>query len=271
MGTGRLLYSRSDAIVSAAFWSAANQDLNDLGPVPVKGGPSSLDAIFESVKNPAWKNANNELMHAVAGSGASLYGVFGKADGSDLHLEQLATLPLLSTQYITGVASLDGTRVFAGAQEGRIFTFDLGTKALQEGSGLPPAAKHCSVSRIVAQSSQRAYLIYNVAAFNFAPDQGYIYRTTDGVLWTPLSGGLPNENFFAMDIDPTTQPPTLFAATDGTVYDSYDGGDNWGPASLSLPVRPHCADLRFLTQQDGISFLYLSTFGHSVWRAQIHP
>ena len=83
--------------------------------------------------------------------------------------------------------------------------------------------------------------------------------------------GLPNELFYAMEIDPTTNPPDLYVATDSTVYDSHDGGMSWGPASLSLPMRPHCADLRFVTQTDGISFLYLSTFGRSIFRAQLHP
>jgi hypothetical protein len=272
IATGQLLHTISnDGLLRVASWDGANQVLNDQGPVPVQQGASSVAANPEPVRNPTWKNAANELMYAVAGSGKNLFGVFAKSDGTNLHLELLATLPLTSSQYILGVGSFDGTRVLAGSQEGRIFSLDTASSTLTEGTGLPALATKNAVSRIVPQSNQVAYLILNGNGFvDNGPFQGWVYQTQDGKTWSVLSG-LPNELFYALEIDPTSNPPDLYVATDGAVYDSHDGGMSWGPASLNLPVRPHCGDLRFVTPPDGISFLYLSTFGRSIFRAQLHP
>jgi hypothetical protein len=194
-----------------------------------------------------------------------------KSNGANLHLELLATLPLTANQYILGVGSFDGTRVLAGTQEGRIFSFETASSTLTEGTGLPALAVKNAVSRIVPHNNQVAYLILNGNGFvDNGLFQGWVYQTQNGKTWTVLPG-LPNELFYAMEIDSTTNPPDLYVATDSTVYDSHDGGMSWGPASLNLPVRSHCADLRLVTQPDDISFLYLSTFGRSIFRAQLHP
>jgi hypothetical protein len=272
IATGQLLHNNNDGLLRFASWDAASQVLSGQGAVPVKQGASSVAANPEPVRNPTWKNAANEFMYAVAGSGKKLYGVFAKSDGTNLHLELLATLPLTASQYILGLGSFDGTRVLAGTQEGRIFSFDTVSSTLTEGTGLPALAVKNAVSRIVPQSDKVAYLILNGNGFvDNGPFHGWVYQTQDvGKTWNALPG-LPNELFYAMEIDPTTNPPDLYVATDSTVYDSHDGGMSWGPASLSLPARPHCADLRFVNQTDGISFIYLSTFGRSIFRAQLHP
>jgi len=272
IATGQLLHNNNDGLLRVASWDGASQVLSGQGAVPVKQGASSVAANPEPVRKPTWKNAANELMYAVAGSGKKLYGVFAKSDGTNLHLELLATLPLTASQYILGIGSFDGTRVLAGTQEGRIFSFDTASSTLTEGTGLPALAVKNAVSRTVPQSNKVAYLLLNGNGFvDNGPFQGWVYQTQDsGKTWNALAG-LPNELFYAMEIDPTTNPPDLYVATDSAVYDSHDGGMIWGPASLSLPVRPHCADLRFVTQTDGISFIYLSTFGRSIFRAQLHP
>jgi hypothetical protein len=38
--------------------------------------------------------------------------------------------------------------------------------------------------------------------------------------------------------------------------------------SSGLPRRPHCSDLRLVQNGDGTQ-LYLSTFGRSLWRADL--
>jgi len=84
------------------------------------------------------------------------------------------------------------------------------------------------------------------------PFQGWVYKTQDGKTWTVLPG-YPMNSFTLWRLTP---PPTadLYVATDSTVYDSHDGGMIWGSASLNLPVRPHCADLRFVTSPTGSAF-----------------
>ncbi len=61
----------------------------------------------------------------------------------------------------------------------------------------------------------------------------------------------------------------LYVATDSHVYVTRDRGKNWLDASSGLPRRPHGCDLRFVEQSDANAFIYLGTFGRSVWRAQL--
>jgi len=72
-----------------------------------------------------------------------------------------------------------------------------------------------------------------------------------------------------METDSTVTPKTLFVATDDAVYASVDNGSTWANVSHGLPRRPHCADLRFVTQADGHHYLYLCTNGWSTWFAQL--
>jgi hypothetical protein len=63
-------------------------------------------------------------------------------------------------------------------------------------------------------------------------------------------------------------PVTLAAATESSVYVSPDLGENWLQYNVGLPRSPHCSDLRF-GSLEGRQMLYLSTFGRSVWMADI--
>jgi hypothetical protein len=69
----------------------------------------------------------------------------------------------------------------------------------------------------------------------------------------------------------TTEDRILYTATDNRVFASFDNGDSWYEASIGLPSRPHNADLRYVFTNEGEGYLYLSTFGRSVWRTQIFP
>jgi hypothetical protein len=84
---------------------------------------------------------------------------------------------------------------------------------------------------------------------------GLFWSTTTGTDWTT----------FAYD-EPSAR---LFAATDGDLFVSTDRGNTWLDASVGLPARPHCTDLRIADDGDGGRDLYLATYGNSVWRAGI--
>lgn len=63
----------------------------------------------------------------------------------------------------------------------------------------------------------------------------------------------------------------IFACTDSEVYATDNGVTNWHVVSDGLPARAHGADLRYGfpgTARPGRgAYLYLSTWGRSVWRA----
>jgi hypothetical protein len=87
----------------------------------------------------------------------------------------------------------------------------------------------------------------------------------DGTAWTAASWW----GWVTFAADP--EAGRIFAATDGDVFVSHDQGLTWVDASLGLPARPHCVDLRVAASADGTGGrdLYLATYGRSVWRAAI--
>jgi hypothetical protein len=117
----------------------------------------------------------------------------------------------------------------------------------------------------VALADGTAYALLN------ASQKNYILGW-NGQQWSVVNVArtrLPDtQAFTALEADHTTQPPTLFAATDNRVFESNNGGITWVAAPLGLPVRPHCTDLRFAQQSDGGHYMYLATYGRSVWRAR---
>jgi hypothetical protein len=77
------------------------------------------------------------------------------------------------------------------------------------------------------------------------------------------------ENFIAMTIDRVTSPATLYACTDNRVFVSRDEGDTWLLANKDLPSRVHCTSFAIGAERFSGRYLYLATYGRSVWQAKI--
>jgi len=77
------------------------------------------------------------------------------------------------------------------------------------------------------------------------------------------------ENFIALTIDRETSPPTLYACTDNSVFVSRDEADTWLLAKKDLPSRVHCTSFAIGAARPSGRHLYLSTYGRSVWQANI--
>jgi hypothetical protein len=120
-------------------------------------------------------------------------------------------------------------------------------------------------NRIVALSGTVAFAVLNHTNLK----NNYVLRL-DGSKWTlPLLAGLPvDQYFYGLEAVRSEDRELVFVATDDRVYMSEDGGNNWVQASLELPRRPHCADLR-VDINDVQSWLYLSTYVRSVWRTKL--
>ncbi|MDA1080175.1 MAG: glycosyl hydrolase [Gemmatimonadetes bacterium] len=71
---------------------------------------------------------------------------------------------------------------------------------------------------------------------DFAP---YIYRTTDyGVTWKKIVNGIPANEFTRAIREDLVRPGMLYAATERSMYVSYDAGDHWQSLKLNLPPVP---------------------------------
>ena len=88
----------------------------------------------------------------------------------------------------------------------------------------------------------------------------YIWKTGDyGQSWTKIVGGLPEDDFIRATREDPKRPGLLYAASERTVYVSFDDGARWQPLSLNLPVV-QVSDL-VVEESD----LVIATHGRSFW------
>jgi len=88
----------------------------------------------------------------------------------------------------------------------------------------------------------------------------YIFRTEDyGKTWKPVTKGIDPMHFARVIRADHRRPGLLYAGTEYGMYISYDGGDNWTPFQLNLPVVP----VTDLTIKD--NDLIVATQGRAFW------
>ncbi len=88
----------------------------------------------------------------------------------------------------------------------------------------------------------------------------YIWKTEDfGHTWARITGGLPGDDFIRATREDPRRPGLLYAASERTVYVSFDDGNRWQPLSLNLPVL-QVSDL-VVEEND----LVIATHGRSFW------
>ena len=260
-------------------------------PITVPGPTNAsglVAAVTAAVTQPSLRNSGGQLLLGMASSSLAntVYGLYAK-DGAKPPYEWQLIGSLPSDQPVSALASFDGNRVFAGTGKGKMYALDPGTGAVTEqGIKLPqpsPSSQMAggAVTRIAGFDAGAMFAVLlgatempigGAALLGAAAVQGYVLRLDDGS-WTPAAGtGLPNEYLygFCTVAAPNTEIVRgLMAATDDAVYLSRDDGASWRRASLGLPRRPHCADLRFVMDRAGDAHIVLGTFGRSMWIAPL--
>ncbi|MCA1638810.1 MAG: glycosyl hydrolase [Acidobacteria bacterium] len=87
-----------------------------------------------------------------------------------------------------------------------------------------------------------------------------LYKTTDyGNTWTKIDNGIPSNAFTRVVREDEERKDLLFAGTELGLFVSWDGGKNWSPFQLNLPVTP-ITDLRIHKGN-----LIAATSGRSFW------
>jgi photosystem II stability/assembly factor-like uncharacterized protein len=87
-----------------------------------------------------------------------------------------------------------------------------------------------------------------------------LYKTTDyGATWTRIDNGIPRDAFTRVVREDEVRKDLLFAGTELGLFISWDGGKNWSPFQLNLPVTP-ITDLRVHRGN-----LIAATSGRSFW------
>jgi photosystem II stability/assembly factor-like uncharacterized protein len=88
----------------------------------------------------------------------------------------------------------------------------------------------------------------------------YLYKTNDyGRSWTPITTGIPQNDFTRVIREDPVRRGLLFAGTETGVYVSFDDGGHWQSLRLNMPVVPiH----DFVIKDDD---LVVATHGRSFW------
>jgi hypothetical protein len=257
-------FDNSNVTLGMAVW---DDKANRFPPGPGKSIPADdnppgvAPTSVEIVRNPAFRK-NGQLIYAAVGStGLGLvHGLFAAdpvGDHPDARDVKLIRLGIVQDT-VTAIGSHGGAAIMVGTTSGKIVSLDSATGAVSP-FALPDQASG-AVRRIEVFTNPTKLGALPDIAFALVGGRilyfnGLFWATTTGTDWTT----------FAYD-EPTAR---LFAATDGDVLVSSDRGNTWVDASVGLPSRPHCVDMRIADDGDGGRDLYLATYGHSVWRATI--
>ncbi len=124
----------------------------------------------------------------------------------------------------------------------------------------PKGLAECLVNTIEVSPHDKATAYIATTRYKFNDYTPAIYKTTDyGKTWSNISKGIPYGAFTRVVREDEKKKDLLYAGTETGVYISWNGGLNWQPFNLNLPVTP-ITDLR-VKEGD----LVVATSGRSFW------
>jgi gas vesicle protein len=124
----------------------------------------------------------------------------------------------------------------------------------------PVGLQECLINAIEVSPHDPATAYIATTRYKFNDHTPGLYKTTDyGKTWAKISNGIPNNAFTRVVREDDKRKDLLFAGTELGVFISWNGGKEWTPFQLNLPVTP-ITDLR-VHQGD----LIAATSGRSFW------
>ncbi|MEL6923363.1 MAG: glycosyl hydrolase, partial [Bacteroidota bacterium] len=124
----------------------------------------------------------------------------------------------------------------------------------------PPNMAETLVNAIEVSPHEAGTVYIATTRYKFNDKTPALYKSTDyGKTWTNISRGIPRGSFTRVVREDKTRKDLLFAGTETGIYLSWNGGNNWEPLQLNLPVVP-ITDL--IIKNDD---LVVATMGRSFW------
>ncbi len=124
----------------------------------------------------------------------------------------------------------------------------------------PNGLQECLINAIEVSPHDQATAYIATTRYKFNDHTPGLYKTTDyGKSWTKITNGLPNNAFTRVVREDEQQKDLLFAGTELGLFISRDGGKDWSPFQLNLPIAP-ITDLK-IHRND----LIAATSGRSFW------
>ncbi|MBK8304901.1 MAG: glycosyl hydrolase, partial [Chloracidobacterium sp.] len=108
----------------------------------------------------------------------------------------------------------------------------------------PKGLAECLVNAIEVSPHDKATAYIATTRYKFNDHAPGLYKTTDyGATWTKIDNGIPGNAFTRVVREDDVRQDLLFAGTELGVFISWNGGINWSPFQLNLPITP-ITDLR---------------------------
>jgi len=124
----------------------------------------------------------------------------------------------------------------------------------------PKGLAECLINAIEVSPHDKATAYIATTRYKFNDHTPGLYKTTDyGNTWTRINNGIPANAFTRVVREDDVRRDLLFAGTELGLFLSWNGGKDWSPFQLNLPVTP-ITDLRI--HQGG---LIASTSGRGFW------
>lgn len=103
----------------------------------------------------------------------------------------------------------------------------------------PDGLEECLINAIEVSPHDAATAYIATTRYKFNDLTPALYKTTNyGQSWTNISRGIPNGAFTRVVREDPERKDLLYAGTELGPYISFDGGQNWQPFQLNLPVVP---------------------------------
>ncbi len=149
--------------------------------------------------------------------------------------------------------------IWAGTDDGLIHITRDGGKSWQNVT--PPQLKPWSKVSILEASHFDAGTAYAaINSFRLDDLRTHIYRTRDfGKTWAEITKGIPDGGASNVVREDPVRKGLLYAGTEGSVYVSFNDGDDWQPLQLNLP---HTSMRDLAIHGDD---LIVATHGRSFW------
>src|SRR6266550_2874240 len=161
--------------------------------------------------------------------------------------------------YAVAPSFKEANTIWAGTDDGLIHITRDGGKSWQNVT--PAQLKPWSKVSIIEASHFEAGTAYAaINSFRLDDLRAHIYRTRDfGKTWEEITRGIPDGGASNVVREDPGRKGLLFAGTEGSVYVSFDDGDDWQPLELNLP---HTSMRDLAIHGDD---LIVATHGRSFW------
>ena len=148
--------------------------------------------------------------------------------------------------------------IWTGSDDGLVHLTKDGGKTWENVT--PKGLEECLINAIEVSPHNAATAYIATTRYKFDDKTPGIYKTTDyGKSWTNISAGIPYGAFTRVIREDEKVKDLLFTGTETGLYISRNGGKNWNPFQLNLPVTP-INDL-MIAHSD----LIVATAGRSFW------